>query len=147
MMVQALTTRGESNPRWIEDPIRELMAGLIANCKAVIEDLQQHSTPLLVASGPKADRARHTYVKPVVSVLGWLAEPNKVGTPFISFDQCCEYLNLNSELIRERLISLIQRIPQDGINGLHWYINRLVSNREFCRKHYLIAGGFSETDD
>lgn len=141
MTARVLTTDCESSPRFVEDPIKELMAAMIAGCKDAFEALASNASPLLVCKGKKAAQHRNIYVKPVVQSIAWISDQDTTGSPYITFERCCEYLNLDSELVKDLLIGLLKKVPKDGLAGINWYINRLVSDSCFKREHYLPVGG------
>lgn len=139
--VQPPMTEGPNPLRAVEEPYKELCAQMVNSAREAIEDLIRVSDNIKPVPMTKYQRRdTMSFVKPVVQLLGWLAEPHSKGSQFVSLSLCCEYMNLPLHVVSDNLIALLRKIPDNGLRAISHYIARLNADRHFQRKHYQLDG-------
>jgi hypothetical protein len=140
------STEHGSSSRYIAEPVRLLMAGILRNASDDIDRFAENADKDYFSDDKPAQKRIREYLRPVVNVIEWLASADDTSATLITLNNACEMLGLNPEATKELFIRKLRKLPDEGHSAIHWYIGKLFSDRDEYRK-YLQSRRRSSEDD
>lgn len=116
----------------VTDEVQELCMGMLRDAKNELESFVSNSETIAYTN-------KTSTFKPLIQILGWMAAPDKVGVPGITFGQCCDYLGLHTDVVLKHYREILSDAHPNGIRELKRYVGLFVSSPRLQRQHHLAS--------
>lgn len=113
----------------VDDEVQALCLGMLRDAKGELELFVTNSETI------KFENKVSTF-KPLLQVLCWMADPDRVGAPGVTFGQCCDYLGIQKDVVMKNYKEILANAHPNGIRELKRYVGLFVSSPRLQREHY-----------
>lgn len=126
----------------MDHEVDALCMGLIKVAKDTIDDFIPIAEQVKYSHTNRVIRNKwFNQLNPVMATLSWLSEPDRVWSAQITFNQCCDQLGLDSEVVSDKLTKELSKVHVNGIREIKRYAGLLLSDTRLQRKHRKSARG------
>jgi hypothetical protein len=141
------STEHGSSSRFVDDPIKMLMAGILKNASDDIDRFAENADKDYFSNTKPSQKCVREFLRPVVNVIEWLASADDTSATLITFNNACEILGLNPEATQEMFIRKLRKLPNAGRTTIHRYICTILSDNKLWRKHRILGRGAGKAAD